>query len=397
VESFEASESAHRASILKSTNTTSSWKNFLPQKWKNTNVSQKPAEIIMDPNLTLAHITHNASMILLHQLIAYPDKDWVWAKRLPSKCSADTCLAAAIETASISENYLASPTRSKIVPGQFVFCVYVAARILLGKFWFIFSHSPGIVLLPCLTSFAVHWRYYGAIDLLPDFARLLHTLDALSSRWKGLLKSQATATQNLAGKYATVLRNLRTKCIESPKLAMDVLGYINELQVNDSCFEESINGALSQPSQSQIPIVGQDDEINRSQVEEEDESPEPPTRRSEAAANFNQDLPHDTSCTGIQAPASAMELLSQPSYNMNAATTSTSLPRAPNFYGNESRNIVPAREVGFTLGNTGEGFDDFNSLSEMFFDQQYMDMDRIISFDDGVFSANLDWWNADLA
>lgn len=87
----------------------------------------------MDPNLTLAHITHNASMILLHQLIAYPDKDWAWAKKLPSKWSADTCQIAAVETSSICQNYLASPTRSKIIHSQFVFCVFVSARVLLSE------------------------------------------------------------------------------------------------------------------------------------------------------------------------------------------------------------------------------------------------------------------------
>jgi hypothetical protein len=106
---------------------------FLPGKWKDTNISRRPTEIIMDPNLTLAHITHNASMILLHQLIAYPPENWDWATRLPSRCSADTCQTAALETSSITEKYLWSPTTSKIVNSQFTFCVFLAARVLLGK------------------------------------------------------------------------------------------------------------------------------------------------------------------------------------------------------------------------------------------------------------------------
>jgi hypothetical protein len=106
---------------------------FLPQKWKDTNISPQITELIMDPNLTLAHITHNASMILLHQLIAYPPADWDWATRLPSRCSADTCQTAAQETSSITSNYLKSPTKSNIVNGQFVFCVFLAARLLLGN------------------------------------------------------------------------------------------------------------------------------------------------------------------------------------------------------------------------------------------------------------------------
>ena len=124
---------------------TFSWKMFLPQKWKDTNISRQAAEVIMDPNLTLAHITHNASMILLHQLIAYPPASWFWATRLPSRCSADTCQTAALETSSITENYLSSPTTSKIVNSQFIFCVFIAARVLLGKLQFLPPPPPPLV------------------------------------------------------------------------------------------------------------------------------------------------------------------------------------------------------------------------------------------------------------
>jgi hypothetical protein len=111
-----------------------SWKMFLPQKWKDPKIAlQKSTEFIMDPNLTVAHVTHNASMILLHQLIAYPPATWTWASRLPSRYSADTCKAAAVEIATIAQNYLASATTTKVISNQFVFCLYVAARCLLGK------------------------------------------------------------------------------------------------------------------------------------------------------------------------------------------------------------------------------------------------------------------------
>lgn len=34
---------------------------------------------------------------------------------------------------------------------------------------------------------------------------------------------------------------------------------------------------------------------------------------------------------------------------------------------------------------------DLNSISQMFFDQQYIDMDRVISFDDGMFNADMNY------
>jgi hypothetical protein len=105
---------------------------FLPQKWKDSNISRDKAFINMDPNLTVAHITHNTSMILLHQHIAYPPLEWAELIRLPSSCSAGTCESAAVETASISEKYL-KYTDIGVVSSQFALCAFVAARVLLGK------------------------------------------------------------------------------------------------------------------------------------------------------------------------------------------------------------------------------------------------------------------------
>jgi sulfite reductase beta subunit-like hemoprotein len=85
----------------------------------------------MDPNLTLAHVTHNTSMILLHQHIAYPAAQLSNIVRLPSACSAETCQLAAIETSSIAQKFL-TYSESEIVVAQFPFCAFVAARVLLG-------------------------------------------------------------------------------------------------------------------------------------------------------------------------------------------------------------------------------------------------------------------------
>lgn len=106
---------------------------FLPRKWKDSNVSRKEELIIMDPNLTLAHVTHNTSMILLHQQIAYPPPQWTGIVRMPSAHSAETCQVAAAETATIAEKYLRyTPVRGP-VNSQFAFCVFISARALLGK------------------------------------------------------------------------------------------------------------------------------------------------------------------------------------------------------------------------------------------------------------------------
>ncbi|KAF2025008.1 hypothetical protein EK21DRAFT_93594 [Setomelanomma holmii] len=74
------------------------WKMLLPQRWKaNPNLTRHVP--LMDPNLTTAHITHNASTILLHQLIAYPPLHWAFCHKLPSSCSAEACYSTGIEIA----------------------------------------------------------------------------------------------------------------------------------------------------------------------------------------------------------------------------------------------------------------------------------------------------------
>lgn len=88
----------------------------------------------MDPNLTLAHLTHNTSMILLHQQIAYPASHGTSVVRMPSAHSADTCHIAAVETATIAQKYLKYTPSNSPVNSQFAFCVFISARALLGEF-----------------------------------------------------------------------------------------------------------------------------------------------------------------------------------------------------------------------------------------------------------------------
>ncbi|KAG9258468.1 fungal-specific transcription factor domain-containing protein [Emericellopsis atlantica] len=165
---------------------------------------QQPTMINMDPNLTLAHVTHNTSMILLHQRIAYPDPKWSDTFKLPSFCSAETCQVAAIETATITQKYLKYTPSHYPVADQYAFCVYISARVLL-----------------------VHWRHYNS-ELPLEFRDLVDALDEMARRWAGPILVHR-ATSSLAGKYAEQLRLMRKQCTEDPSLTIDVLGYSSGL------------------------------------------------------------------------------------------------------------------------------------------------------------------------
>jgi hypothetical protein len=86
----------------------------------------------MDPNLTLAHITHNTSMILLHQSIAYPRAHILEKLQLASTASAETCQLAALETANIVQKYLQYTPFVGLVSPQFSFCTFISAHVILG-------------------------------------------------------------------------------------------------------------------------------------------------------------------------------------------------------------------------------------------------------------------------
>lgn len=172
----------------------------------------------MDPNLTLAHVTHNTSMILLHQRIAYPDVRWASTLRLPNLSSAEVCQTAAVETCSITQRYLKHTAEFNFIATQYAFCVFISARVLLGeslKLSFLISGAN----MPAL----VHWRHYET-DLAREFWILVHGLDEMAKRWAGP-SLRHRASQSQAGRYAEQLRQLQSRCEADPQVKIDVLGY----------------------------------------------------------------------------------------------------------------------------------------------------------------------------
>lgn len=114
-------------------NESNSWKHFLPPRWKDSNISSDKSLVDMDPNLTLAHLTHNTSMILLHLPIAVPPVEWTNLLQLPSSSSAATCGLAASEISHIAGKFL-QHTQIPFVNPQFSFCLLVAAKALLSTY-----------------------------------------------------------------------------------------------------------------------------------------------------------------------------------------------------------------------------------------------------------------------
>ncbi|KAH7166374.1 fungal-specific transcription factor domain-containing protein [Dactylonectria macrodidyma] len=276
------------------------WKMFLPQKWKADMARQS---IRMDPNLTLAHITHNTSIILLHQPIAFPPIAWSFSARLPSSSSAETCHTAAVEVSSITRNYLKTVPSTLPVANQFAFCVFISARVLL-----------------------IYWRYYSGSALASEFPALLNSLDEMSRLWSGF---DSPTSLNLAGKYAETLRHLHQKSIDNEFFRINPSGYTTEISHAVSSaptIEPSrLNRAREQNGHGKARMTNQHGELR--------------TMLSVPGTS------------GGNSEISEMESNSTEAYHQ------------------------------------GVPHGDLSTISQMFSDQNFIDVDRIISFNDGMFDA----------
>lgn len=345
---------------------------FLPQRWKDSNISRQPTIITMDPNLTLAHATHNTSMILLHQRIAYPPADWTNIVELPSMCSAEICCNAAMEIQNIAAKYLKNTPSISPVGNQFAFCVFVAARVLLGK-----SFEP----LPArkyAKQATVHRRYYGS-DLPRELWLLVESLDGMAKRWQGTAQPANSKGRSLAGIYADHLRELHKRCVADPNFSVDVLGYSTIIS-----------------NQNAVPARGGSAQQNHQQRQDGDvelQTPRASHRQLIQAPNSSS-----RRLSGSSGPSSAVPRPWNPAGNcLNTDGSTRTFNNRNTLLGTQSQpandeatdTIPPDRvaPMGYSASN-GSPNDELSAISYMLLDQSFMDMDRVISLDDMLFSIN---------
>lgn len=304
------------------------WKMLLPQKWKaNMTQIQTPK---MDPNLTLAHITHNASMIMLHQPIAYPPPFWAFRNKLPSACSAETCYSAGVEIATITQNYLRFAPKFMPTPPQYCFCLYIAARMLL-----------------------IHWRYYPEGPLGDEFWFLVQSLEEISRRWTGAADQSDNSPLDLAAKYASKLQELHQACAADETFRLNVTGYTNE--INHGVQTGTHNGIEGRLVEVHTPQPQADSDVNR----------------WVAYASANNGLRRTSHINGNMPPPGVLP-----------SETPASLNQMP---------VVADGTAIYTNATSGMALGDLNGMPQMLLDHHFINMDRVITYDDGaMFSADLD-------
>ncbi|KAF1911362.1 fungal-specific transcription factor domain-containing protein [Ampelomyces quisqualis] len=348
------------------------WKIFLPPKWRDSDISADRSVVNMDPNLTLAHITHNASMILLHHPIAFPPPGWNNYVALPNECSAQTCELAAVETSNIVDKFLAN-SPIPFVNAQFAFCAFVAAKALL--FDYQRTQNP----------------------LRAEFQLLVRDLWEMSYRWHGNNASAHVpgGTSNLAGKYAHHLEKLRDACHQDTSFSFDLY--------NHSCRPPGTQQYLS-PAQVAIAQQSQSQPFIQAR---------PPNNHHARQTSMNsaQSIlsPQRTPSTTITYEPTQGSPPGPSPHQMTAENISgESLHPLPSFYTvqhatnkfNNNYNQPPycvtanADALGEPMDHSqqaqmtdNESMQDQSllTLSDTFLDAQFSDMDRVITFEDTNF------------
>ena len=149
---------------------------------------------IMDPNLTLAHITQNTAVIQLHQCVAFPPAALRACRvALPSTSSAETCVSAAYEIGTIAQQFLQQS--SGITHPQLGFCLFIAGRVLLAHAMHHGTtvHSVFTTIAAALQEISARWDHRG--DQHPASPSYNNLASRLHSR---LLTAQAAMSSSVS-------------------------------------------------------------------------------------------------------------------------------------------------------------------------------------------------------
>jgi hypothetical protein len=321
----------------------------------------------MDPNLTLAHITHNTSMILLHHPIAYPPRGWNEFVALPKECSAQTCELAAVETSNIVDKFLAH-TLIPFVNVQFSFCAFIAAKALL------FEHQ------------ATHR------PLRPEFQRLVRDLWDMASRWRGQRTDgdDLDRPNNQAGKYAHHLERLLEAFQSDPNFRFDFYDHSN-LTLDPHHYASptyatppQIRSGSLVHERPLIKVHARHNSFNSTQSTLSPRNIPPSMTRTTTAGSSTEYVAGQANPTNPHVP-SPNTLPSM--YPTQQAPTSYP-SHSPSFYqisGNTAPTPGPPAASFHPLDAQSVQDQSLLNLSDTFMDSHFLDMDRVITFEDANF------------
>lgn len=209
---------------------------------------------------------------------------------------------------------------------------------------------------------SVHWRYYG-VGLDPSFSVLVGNLEEASRRWVGSTERVPPVSVPLSGQFAAQLQKLYDQLLENPTLHVDVLG--------SSQGTSTLTPGVSQ-NRGQVPVTSQMDdrstEDTSTPVQRMTNIGVVPSPQPVASQAYNLDK---TNITASHASLGTSGDRIEPSQQgiMNC-TSPSDMSEAP----------FPAALEGFI------GPDGLSSILQSLGDQDFMEMDRVISCADVNFN-----------
>jgi hypothetical protein len=333
------------------------WKMFLPPRWKDSNISSDRAVIDMDPNLTLAHITHNTSMILLHHPIGHPPHGWNEFVALPKECSVQTCELAAVETSNIVDKFLAH-TPIPFVNVQFSFCAFIAAKALL------FQHQA------------------TRRPLRHEFQRLVRDLWEMARRWGGNTDGIAKPS-NQAETYADHLERLHEACQSDVNFRFDFYDH-NGLTLNP---QHHVSPSYVTTPQARSASLVRERSLKRGHARNNS------INGSQSTLSPRRIPPPDIRRnTGIASPSRYEQYQGQLSSHA-LSPNGISPPYPAPHIATSFRPPAPFQAIN-TAGNHQSVQDQsLLNLSDAFMDSHFLDMDRVITFEGANFFLPGDTFN----
>jgi hypothetical protein len=242
----------------------------------------------------------------------------------------------------------------------------------------------------------VHWRFYGT-NLLPEFFSLVQCLYEMSRRWRGFPadcelqspKEQVdSAIPDLAAQYAAQLESFHESFSQNPRYCMDVLGYSRNsstsgvdsllpfLRLNQSSpkVTSHFSPARSEPQIRWQSVPASNNIHNNREIE-------PSDSRSPFESRSSNEMPRNSDEVRGPDQASVNAWPSLPSYQPMTGDLS-SITRLRN--GSHTNGAYDAESVE----------DELTVMSNVLLGQQFLEMDRVITFDGTNFAIDMNSWQS---
>lgn len=242
----------------------------------------------------------------------------------------------------------------------------------------------------------VNWRFYNS-DLPSEFSGLVECLYEMSRRWQGyeIPNQQHPLYEkgpNIAAQYAMQLESFHTSFLNNPQFCMNVLGYSQDSagRTVDSLLPSIYSTSPTSPNTVSSPAQYQHQRTtsfcNKNQ--------RPRTNGSSVQSN------HTQRPAGMSDPRYPVETSSPQNTVRTPRGSITTLGNHEwqNYHNSQSMgtgsNIqVPHNNMQPTIDYDSVSVDDeLTAMSNALLGQQFLEMDRVITYDGTNFAIDLDGW-----